>query len=255
MKQLKVMSQLNTMQLKDARDTIIQNIISIRESKDTEHNDAEKHYAEINELLEHAKLDGDTSENSAYETALADLAVQSGTIRSIQRQKDAMAAIIEPTYVQKFRSKFAVNELLLSLEYYSENSEMAKYIYDYVKEHGGIDNLDNSDAIVISDYYNSKVKELSDTDKDITVKFLRQLESQKVRPYNSCGKVTMYSCVRVEINGELYTIMIYPKGISYADNGIISVDTPIGANILGHEKTGEKITINSNLSYKIIDIY
>jgi hypothetical protein len=97
----------------------------------------------------------------------------------------------------------------------------------------------------------------------VDVELLRALtEFYKVAslpPYNTCGIVVLYSTVRLEMNGDLYTYRIYPEGVSFIDIGVMAADSRVARVLLGKEvgaEVGIQHTSNSKvLTYKIVDIY
>ena len=82
----------------------------------------------------------------------------------------------------------------------------------------------------------------------------------KIRPYNPCGMVMLYSAVRIQVlnsssdEKEIYTFMLCPDGVSFAEYGIVALNSVIGSNIL-KKSVNADVTINNKLSYKILEIY
>lgn len=250
-------TSLNTMDIKQARDTIIKSLIEKRFLIDHEITAEENKKEEYKNSLNRAKEDGDTSENSAYETAIDNIAISEGRIMNLLLQRDQLNAIREPEFV---------------IQTHSQNYSEFKSLISSMKDESGfaaliLEALDNDieNADTISKAKLSELKRTLDiltttdayneTEVAIYESFINDFYDLKPRPYISCGKPLMYSAIRANVNGDVYTFMICPEDISYVTDGIIAANSLLGASILREMKVGEKVKIHDSIEYTITEVY
>jgi transcription elongation GreA/GreB family factor len=253
-------TQLNKMSMKEARNAIVQNLINRWSSIDESLESLSKSLVEFENKLKAAREDGDTSENSAYEQAINNVSMTQANIHKTQKVKYDMSLIAEPEFVAathmddyidvidtltNMREVSAMSELAfrhfendISRIATCSRAEMKKLMFkvNYIISNGG-DSFD----------YNESEQEVVELLKEITTKY-------KTRPYKSCGKVVLYSVVRVEVNDTMHTFMICPDDVSYVREGIIASNSELASKLLNGE-VGDSNIIREGLRYTIKEIY
>ena len=256
------MEDLNRMSIEDARKAIIGNLITtykdICKSYDLAQQKLNKNKVDVSK----AKAEGDTSENAQYDTSLSELAFTTGNIIALKRQIENMSNIKEPTYMKENRSQYVDNEINILLKSSLNESAMSKYIASiFGTSFEGIVDATEEQLSQIIKYYNELPDEqVTENETKIVTRFVTYVQSMKIRPYNPCGMVMLYSAVRIQVlnsssdERETYTFMLCPDGVSFAEYGIVALNSVIGSNIL-KKSINADVTINNKLSYKILEIY
>lgn len=253
-------SQLNSMSIDKAREAIIQNLVTKWFSFDRELNDLSALLSEYESKLRMAREDGDTSENSAYEQAIDNLSSTQAKIHKTQKVKHEMSLITEPEFT-RWTKKDDYEDIIEVLSKARSTSLMAELAYRHFG--GDIEKIITATRKEMKDLMRGCDVLISNSGKgyDFTLdeqeiyEILREATYDlKARPYKPCGKVVMYSVVRVDINGSVHTFMICPNDISYMDEGIVAANSEIASRIMNNV-VGEAHTIREGLSYEIKEIY
>lgn len=253
------LKELNSMSIQDARAAIIKNLIEERSKIDSALKELDSELTKYEEDLNKARADGDTSENSAFDTAIDNIASTQGRLYKYQQLQRELDNVTEPTYceatstsnVERFVNFVSIckdRSMLCQVveEYFNGdltaiNSKSRKELVSFCKV------LDNV-AQLEGDKFDLAEQEILETLKT----FLR---SAKPRPYVQCGVIVLYTTVRIDINGETYTLMVCPPGISFVTEGIIAADTEIGKRLLGKSDINVKQIVNAKLEFTIKEIY
>ncbi len=82
---------------------------------------------------------------------------------------------------------------------------------------------------------------------------------KSVRPYNYCGVIVMYTTVRLDLDGRVFTYKIYPRGLSFIDDGVIAANARLATALMGRH-VGDVVSIRNSskgqiLNYKVLEIY
>lgn len=77
--------------------------------------------------------------------------------------------------------------------------------------------------------------------------------------YNTCGIIKPYSTVRLECipnanDKRIYTLRIYPAGLSFLDIGVLAANSSVAMSILEKEPDNGYITVGS-ARYRVLDLY
>lgn len=251
---------LNKMELKDARKAMIQNLIIRWNDLDKELDKLNKSLVEYEGKLKAAREDGDTSENSAYEQAINNLSTTIANIFKTQKLKYDMSLIKEPEFVIATGADDYI-DVIDTLRNTSETSVISQIVSRYL---GGdlnkIATCTRDEMKTLMAKINYIVEHGSDqfdynTDEQEIVDILREVTyNYKVRPYKPCGKVVLYSAVRVLVNDLVKTFIICPDDVSYVYEGIIASNCELASNLL-NGIVGDSNTIREGLKYTILEIY
>lgn len=253
-------AQLNSMTLKDARTAIVRNLISKWENMDRELDSLNQSLVEYEEKLKAAREDGDTSENSAYEQAIDNLSITQNNIYKMQKAKYDMSLINEPDFVAATHADDYIDaiDVLKNTREISGLSDLAFHHFD-----GDISKLatcsrdDMKKLMFKLNYFISrdgKEFDFNESEQEVYELLKEVMTKYKTRPYKPCGKVVLYSTVRVLVNDELYTLMIYPDDVSYIREGIIASNSELASKLLNNE-VGDSNIIRDGLRYTIREIY
>ena len=251
---------LNNMDLKDARAAMIQNLIIRWNDLDKEVDKLSKSLVEYEEKLKAAREDGDTSENSAYEQAINNLSTTIANIFKTQKLKYDMSLIKEPEFVIATGTDNYI-DVIDTIKNTSETSAISQIVSRYF---GGDlnkiatctrDEMKKLMAMVNYIVENASEEINYSTDDQEIVEILKEVTySYKVRPYKPCGKVVLYSAVRVLVNDLIKTFIICPDDVSYVYEGIIASNCELASNLL-NGRVGDSNTIREGLKYTILEIY
>lgn len=253
-------SQLNNMSIEAARKAIIQNLISKWSNLDNELNSLSKLLVEYEGKLKAAREDGDTSENSAYEQAINNVSTTQANIYMTQKLRYDMSLISEPEFVSVTRAS-EYDDVIETLKNMREISAMSELTFRHFNNdinkiatcsRAEMKSLMNKVRYLIANAgdkldFNESEQEVVEILEEVTYRY-------KVRPYRPCGKVVLYSVVRVEVNGTTHTLMICPDDVSYVHEGIIAANSELASKLLNGE-IGESNTIRDGLRYTIKEIY
>ena len=251
--------ELNSMNLKDARDAMIQNLVIRWNNLDKELDSLDRLLAEYETKLKAAREDGDTSENSAYEQAINNLSTTVANIFKTQKLKYDMSLIREPDFVTVTGTDEYLDVIDI-LNNTRENSTISKLVIEFL---GGdaknIATCSRDELKLVMTKINYIIKNASDkfdynTEEQEIVEILNEVLHNKVRPYKPCNKVVLYSAVRVLVNNAVKTVIICPDDVSYVYEGIIASNSELAMNLLNGE-VGESNTIREGLKYTILEIY
>lgn len=285
--------QLNSMSLKEASELISSSIIAERNklsAKKRELEDLQEHYKEV---YKHAN-DGDASENSALEIAIVDMKTNTGDMVAVIKKIQLLDGIEDASFIMAtcdFTSIVnAVNQLddrgrskLMEAFEISDISEFQQRLVNmsYKQYCSAVVNFDKYWADLISEsimdiYGREQFSKMTHAEIDrcvneVTLNGLRATErlviteldnfkTLKVIPkYNHCGIVVLYSTVRVRLLGKTFTYKIYPKGLSFIDEGVIAQNSRLATALMGR-KVGDIVSIHhssngSMLDYEIVEIY
>lgn len=284
---------LNSVTLKEASDMISDTLINERLSLKERRNQLEK----LKEKYQDdyiAANDGDARENAPLEAAIENLKNVTGDIVAITKKYQSLDAVEDSRYLNAtydydglietvsglspdssrvFFQIFGVtgieefltvirgisleqlNEAILKFDEYYGITVMNNLKVDYPEDHQIWKSRMLLEQTVIARRTGG---ELAMEHKVLTD--LGHVRSMKAMPpYNYCGIVVMYSTVRMRMGGNLYTYRIYPKGLSFIDDGAMAANSRLATAIMGKKK-GDVVTIrhasrDTLLSYEIVDIY
>lgn len=253
-------SDLNRLSMKEARKAIIQNLITKWATLDSDLNNLNQLLVEYENKLKAAREDGDTSENSAYEQAINNVSTTQANIHKTQKLKYDMSLITEPEFVTVINAS-EYDDIIDILENTHGTSVMSELVFRHfdndVKKlatcsRANIKEILRKAYILIN---NAQDKfDYNEGEQEIVGLLEKVLTSYKVRPYKPCGKVVLYSIVRVDVNGSTHTFMICPDDISYVHEGIIAANSELALNLLNGE-VGDSNVIREGLRYTIKEIY
>lgn len=253
-------NQLVTMGIKQAREAIVNNLVENWNSMEEELKSLTDELSIYEKDLSKARADGDTSENSAYDTAIDNVSSTQARIYETQKLQREMSLITEPEFVRLTRQS-DYDDIIQVLRNVKEESLISELTFRHFN--GNIEEIktasrQNLKSLLTKceyliknggeDYdFNLSEQEIYEMLKDV-VKY------QKPRPYKPCGKVVMYSVVRADVNGEEYVFMVCPSGISYVEEGVIAANCELASKIMNNV-VGESHTISDSLRYTIKEIY
>lgn len=253
-------TELRGMSIENARQAIVNNLILERTEivHTLEQLDIEK--AKFEGDLVGAGT-GDTSENSAYDTAISNIATTQGRIFKYQQLQREMDLVTEPEYVLA-TSTYNFDNFIAKVEGTKDSVLISTLIYRFFN--GDLNKIKTAPRSTMMELL-KQVKKLiglasegyvfNEGESDMYDDLNELIKDSKPRPYVPCGQVVMYSVVRADINGEEYVFMICPSGISFVTEGIIACDTEIGKRVMGETVTGVKQTVRDGLHFTIKEIY
>lgn len=84
-------------------------------------------------------------------------------------------------------------------------------------------------------------------------------EVPDISRYNSVGMVVVFSTVHLRCNGEEYVYRIYPKDVSFIEDGIIASNSRL-ASVLMRKRAGDVVEVEDSSTgyinrWEIIDVY
>lgn len=252
-------TQLRTMSIDKARDAIISNLVSNWSSMEGELKSLNEELSKYEKDLNKARADGDTSENSAYDTAIDNISSMQARIYETQKLQHEMGLITEPEFVRQTchsnfddiiqvlkdtRSESLISELVF--RHFNGNiEEMRTATRQNLKEL-----LHKCDFLISND---GKGYDYSLSEQEI-YESLKSTINSIPRPYRPCGKVVLYSTIRAEVNGEDYVFMICPPGISYVEEGVIASNCELASKVMNNV-VGDSHVVRDGLRYTIKEIY
>lgn len=253
-------SQLNNMGIKEARDAIVQNLITKWSSIDKDLDNLHKSLREYENKLKAAREDGDTSENSAYEQAINNVSMTQANIHKTQKNKYDMGLIAEPEFVAATHMDdyTDVIDTLTNMREVSVMSELTfKHFDGDISRIATCSRADMKNLMIKVNYLIREAQDKFDyneSEQEIVTLLSTITNKIKARPYKSCGKVVLYSVVRVQVNDTLHTFMICPNDVSYVREGIIAANSELASKLLNGE-VGDSSIIREGLRYTIKEIY
>ncbi len=240
--------------------------------------------------------DGDSSENAPLEQAIQNLKVTTGDIvsateksQSLDRVEDAdyVTAVfdysliitevknLEPESLSEFLKTFGITQpeefanVIRTMDYNEVCDKIEQFEVYYIDKMTAIIEQDNpKDSPVwkskneLAKVANSLVSQGVLSQEHYVLILLNDVKKmKKVRPYNCCGRVVVYSTVRLRLGDQrMFTYKIYPKGLSFIDNGIMAANSRLATALLGRYK-GETVRVRGLsgsqqvLNYEIVDLY
>lgn len=284
---------LNSLSLADASAEISLALIKERISLKEQKAELEK----LKEKYQHdyiAANDGDASENAPLEQAIQNLKTITGDIVAVVKKSQTLDKIEDSVYVT---AVYDYDMIMMDSEAMSPDSirvlndvfsiDSLSGLPDRIKEMSRDDlvqaviqfdayygqtmaNIIRSEYPEDSDVWKSR-KALSDVvDGKLNAGIMAQeykvlsdfehIKAMKsVRPYNYCGVIVMYTTVRLDLDGRMFTYKIYPKGLSFIDDGVMAADARLATALMGRH-AGDTVSIRNSskgqiLNYKVLDIY
>lgn len=285
--------QLNGMSLQEASSAISRALIEERMSLKKQKAELE----ELREKYQNDYIianDGDSSENAPLEQAIQNLKTITGDIVSVVKKSQSLDKIDDSVYVM---ATYDYDVLLMDIDAMPEDSKRVLYNVFGINGTAEIPNrileletdelldcickfddyyADRMLSIMQSEYpendevWKSRVKLYAAVDKKLKVgvmateyKVLTDFEHIKavkaVRPYNYCGVIVMYTTVRLDLDGRKFTYKIYPKGLSFIDDGVMAADARLATALFGRH-VGDTVSIRNMskgkiISYTVEEIY
>lgn len=243
-----------------ARKELVANLIAQRQKIEHRIVELEAQLLEYTENYNHAKRDGDARENSALDTATSNMQMTSSEIYSNNELLKNMDRITEPEYLLH-KCSVDFNNVVESLTIQSADSLIAQAILQKIGESPAerLRSMTRKEADELLKYVNIFMGlpqfESKSVDHDVVQMLSDALLESKPRPYVTCGKVVIYSAVRIEINGVEYVIMICPEDITFMWDGIVAANSEIARHILGRSVTNTYVHLNDKIKYIIKEIY
>lgn len=285
--------KLNSVDLKTASDMISDTLINERLSLKKKRAQLEELKAKYQDDYIAAN-DGDARENAPLEAAIENLKNTTGDIVAVTKKYQSLDAVEDLRYLN---ATYDYDTFVESVGALSENSRTVLFgvmqvsdIEQCVKKMQESE-FDFVDEVVrkYDEFYGTTVANnmLVDYPKDhpiwksrsaveatvlqrrsegeMAAEYRVIMELGKIRtmksmpPYNHCGLIVMYTTVRLRMNSNLYTYRIYPKGLSFIDDGVMAANSRLATALMG-KRVGDKVTIrhgsrDTMLVYEIIDIY
>lgn len=286
--------KLNSMSLEEASVYISECLINERLALQNKYKELESLKAKYQEDYLIANADGDRRENAPLEKAIENLKVNDGDLQKVGSKSKSLDNIEDVMYLSATYDYDILVDLLthmkdedLKLIYVNLGvSSTADFVQslkdgdeDYIKKcinefdmcYGkkmveaiiqdvGRENVKFTDSKWIEDKETSLRKSGKALAEYRTLmEIYNILEIKEVRPYNNCGIITMYSTVRLRLDGTVMTYKIYPKGLSFIDIGVIAADSRVASAIMG-KRLGDRISIQHLAKdvmqeYEIIGLY
>lgn len=252
--------ELVKLDMPSARKELVKNLIAQRQKIENRIVELEGQLQEYTENYNHAKRDGDARENSALDTATANMQMTSSEIYINNELLKNMDRITEPEYLLH---KCTVNftSVVDSLKAQSEESMIAAAILQKIGDSPAekLKSMTRKEADELMKYVRVFMSLPQFEDKSIDHNVEQMMNEvfveSKPRPYVTCGKVVIYSAVRIEINGVEYVIMICPEDITFMWDGIVAANSEIARHILGRSVTDTYVHLNDKIKYIIKEIY
>lgn len=238
--------------------------------------------------------DGDSSENAPLEQAIQNLKTITGDIVAVVKKSQSLDKIDDSIYVKSVYDydivvmdaaamppdsvrvlcdvfdiqsveqlpdrikEIPVDDLLSCVmrfdEYYGQT--MANIIREEYPE--GDDVWKSRKAL--SDAVDEKLRSgVMAQEHKVLLDFEHIKTMKSVRPYNYCGVIVMYTTVRLNLDGRKFTYKIYPKGLSFIDDGVMAADARLATALMGR-RVGDTVSIRNSskgqiLNYIVEDIY
>lgn len=205
---------------------------------------------------------GDSSENAPLDEAKKNLKTITGEIANNAIILQAMQNLEDVYYLVR---TFDFTELKDAVKRLSESS-YNKFVELF--NISSIDDISNSlvdmdvDSLAVavdefSEWIHANKNEQAET--QCLWKLLAYYKVANKPPYNYCGRVKIYSTVKLQLDDEVMVYRIYPEGLSFIDIGIIAANSRVAQALIDKSK-GDTITLQhaserTRLEYKILDIY
>lgn len=241
-----------------------------------------------------AANDGDARENAPLEQAIQNLRTITGDILSITKKYQSLDAVEDRVYLnatydydiilevvrimlessqRKLFNVFGVQDinglasLLVSIEYDELTEKVG--VFD---EWYGETVLSNMKAEYPDDHLIWRSRNLFDKtvvdrrangemalEYKLLMEFSKLKEMKAMPLYNYCGKIVVYSTVRVKTENEMYTYRIYPKDLSFIDDGIIAANSRLATALIGKRK-GDTVSVRHGskgtiVVYEVVDVF
>lgn len=252
--------ELVKLDMPTARQELVKNLIAQRQKIESRLEELEVQLQEYTDNYNHAKKDGDARENSALDTATSNMQMTSSEIYSNNELLKNMDRITEPEYLLH-KCTVDFDNIVEILNVQSGESMIAQAILQKVgaSPAQAFKSMTRREADELMKYVHIFMDLPQFTPKSVdhdVVNMLRDaLLESKPRPYVTCGKVVIYSAVRIEINGVEHVIMICPEDITFTWDGIVAANSEIARHILGRSVTGTYVHLNDKIKYIIKEIY
>lgn len=284
---------LNSLPLKEASDLISDTLINERKALRERRAELDRLKAQYQEDYIAAN-DGDARENAPLEQAIQNLKTVTGDILAITKKYQSLDAVEDQIYLNATYDYESVTECIKGMSETSARmlftcfnvkdvAEFRKFLeasdYDGLTEcvnaydsYYGDTVLNNmhvdfpDDSPIWksrSEFDRVVVQRRADGEMAFEYKILMELsrlrEMKAMPPYNYCGKIVMYTTVRLRMQGMLYTYRIYPKGLSFIDDGVMAANARLASALMG-KRAGETVNVrhlsrDKILVYEILDIY
>lgn len=255
-----IYKELVKLDMPRAREELVKNLIAQRQKIEHRIVELEAQLQSYTEDYNHAKRDGDARENSALDTATSNMQMTSSEIYSNNELLKNMDRITEPEYLLH-KCTVDFDNIVETLSIQSSESMIAAAILQRVGDNpaGKLKAMTRKEADELMKYVHIFMDlpqfECKSVDRDVVHMLQDALLESKPRPYVTCGKVVIYSAVRIEINGVEYVIMICPEDITFMWDGIVAANSEIARHILGRSVTNTYVHLNDKIKYIIKEIY
>lgn len=252
--------ELIKLDMPSARRELVKNLIGQRQKIEDRIVELEAQLKEYTENYNHAKRDGDARENSALDTATSNMQMTSSEIYLNNELLKNMDRITEPEYLLH-KCTVDFDNIVESLIAQSSESMIAQAILKRIGDSPAskLKGMTRREADELMKYVHIFMGlpqfESKQIDHDVVKMLSDSLLESKPRPYITCGKVVIYSAVRIEINGTEYVIMICPEDITFMWDGIVAANSEIARHILGRSVTNTYVHLNDKIKYIIKEIY
>lgn len=253
-------TQLREMSIDKAREAIVSNLVINWNSMEGELKSLNEELSKYEKDLAKARADGDTSENSAYDTAIDNISSMQARIFETQKLQREMGLITEPEFVRQTHHSDC-DDIIRVLKDVRDGSLISELTFRHFN--GDIEKLRTAtrqnlnELLKKCDYLISNDGKGYDYDlsEQETYEMLKDMIiNHRLRPYRPCGKVVLYSVVRAEVNDEDYVFMICPPGICYVEEGVIAANCELASKIMNNV-VGDHHVIRDGLRYTIKEIY
>lgn len=284
---------LNQLSLKEASkiisDTLISERIALGERR-AELDSLREQYQE--DYI--AANDGDARENAPLEQAIQNLRTITGDILSVTKKYQSLDAVEDRVYLNATYDYDIILEVVRIMTESSQrmlfnvfgvqdinelSSLLVSIEYDELSQKVGVFDewygetvLSNMKAEYPEDHVIWKSRTAFDKtvadrraggemalEYKLLMEFGRLKEMKAMPLYNYCGKVVMYTTVRLKTEDSEYTYRIYPKDLSFIDDGVIAANSRLATALMGKRK-GDKVSVRhaskgTIIIYEIVDIY
>lgn len=252
--------ELVKLDMPTARKELVRNLIGQRQKIEDRIVELEARLQGYTEDYNHAKRDGDARENSALDTATSNMQMTSSEIYSNNELIKNMDRITEPEYLLH-KCTVDFKQVVDSLTAQSEESMIAAAILQRIGDSPAdkLKAMTRKEADDLMKYVHIFMDlpqfDSKPIDNEVVQMMTEVFLESKPRPYITCGKVVIYSAVRIEINGTEYVIMICPEDITFMWDGIVAANSEIARHILGRSVTDTYVHLNDKIKYIIKEIY
>lgn len=236
----------------DFREKVVHNLLELRTSV------ADSQYVEgqlkvEQDRYQQAKLDGDASENSALQEARKNIAVLQQQLIDKERAAVSFNTIMEPEYLTKVHVNEFVN-LYKDVMELDPETDLFGAAYRHMFGTKSLVDVTRKEYMDFIKLLEQLMRQEEQSEKfNYLYNQFRELEIYKPRPYVSTGDIVTYSCVTLDINGQIYRFMICPKGISYPEYAIVEEDCDVVKQIRAITNK-QSILFNKGNSIRIVKV-